>query len=107
LRKVQAAADRIEQVENNLQLAFALAAYQREEGNYPATLDALAPKYLKEVPLDLFSGKPLIYQPSEKGYLLYSVGVNGKDEGGRSFDDDPPGDDLVVRMPLPALRNQP
>ena len=107
LRKVQAAADRIDQVENNLQLAFALAAYQREEGNYPATLDALAPKYLKEVPLDLFSGKPLIYQPSEKGYLLYSVGVNGKDEGGRSFDDDPPGDDLVVRMPLPALRNQP
>ena len=27
------------------------------------------------------------------------VGINGKDEGGRSRDDEPPGDDLTVRMP--------
>jgi hypothetical protein len=26
------------------------------------------------------------------------VGVNGKDEGGRGYEDDPPGDDLSVRM---------
>jgi hypothetical protein len=69
-------------------------------------LEALAPKYLAEVPGDLFSGKPLIYRPSEKGYLLYSVGVNGQDDQGRSYDDDPPGDDLVVRMPLPELRRK-
>jgi hypothetical protein len=41
-----------------------------------------------------------------KGYLLYSVGVNGKDDGGRQFDDDPPGDDLSVRMPLPELKRK-
>jgi hypothetical protein len=103
IRKVQQAGDRIEQVQRNLHVAFALAAYQREHGNYPKTLDALAPKYLPHVPPDLFSGKALVYHPSEKGYLLYSVGVNGRDEQGRSYDDDPPGDDLPVRMPLPPL----
>ena len=50
------------------------------------------------------AGKALVYRPSEKGYLFYSVGVNGKDEEGRWFDDDPPGDDVGVRMPLPDRR---
>jgi len=103
-RKVQNAADRAEQVGRNLHVAFVLAAYHREQGRYPAKLDELAPKYLKAVPNDLFSAKALVYRPSRKGYLLYSVGVNGKDEGGRWYDDEPPGDDPRVRMPLPALK---
>jgi hypothetical protein len=101
--KVQDAADRVEQVHQNVFIAFALAAYRSDHGRYPEKLGALAPKYLPQVPLDLFSGKALIYRPAENGYLLYSVGVNGKDDQGRSYDDDPPGDDLVVRMPLPKL----
>jgi hypothetical protein len=105
-RKVQSAHDRIEQVQRNLHVAFALAAYEHDHGRYPAKLDELAPKYLASVPGDLFSGKSLIYRPSGKGYLLYSVGVNGKDEGGRWYDDDPPGDDPRVRMPLPELKRK-
>jgi hypothetical protein len=64
----------------------------------------LAPKYLAAVPNDLFSGRPLVYRPTGSGYVLYSVGPNGQDDGGRSSDDDPPGDDLTVRMPLPELK---
>jgi hypothetical protein len=105
-RKVQSASDRIEQVQRNLRLAFALAAHQREHGGYPMKLDELAPKYLAQVPGDIFSGKAVIYRPSEKGYLLYSVGVNGKDEEGRWVDDTPPGDDPRVRMPLPELKKK-
>jgi hypothetical protein len=105
-RKVQYAADRTEQNQYNLHIAFALAAYKSDNGKYPRMLDALTPKYLTTVPQDLFSGKALIYRPSENGYLLYSVGVNGRDDDGRSFDDDPPGDDLPVRMPLPKPREQ-
>lgn len=97
--KVQTAADRIEQMERNLHVAFALAAYKSDNGSFPMTLEALAPKYLAKAPNDLFSEKALIYRTTEKGYLLYSVGVNGKDDGGRGYDDDPAGDDLVVRMP--------
>ncbi len=37
---------------------------------------------MAEVPKDLFSGTALIYRPSEKGCLLYNVGVNGWEEGG-------------------------
>src|SRR5262249_24997976 len=38
--------------------------------------------------------------------LLYSVGVNSRDEQGRGLEDDPRGDDLSVRMPLPKLREK-
>jgi len=104
-RMVRHAYDLTEQWERNLHVAFALAAYHADHKGYPAKLDELAPKYLASVPDDLFSGKALIYRPSAKGYLLYSVGANGKDEDGRSVDDDPPGgDDLPVRMPLPELK---
>jgi hypothetical protein len=102
-RKVQNAADRAEQVQRDLYVAFALAAYRLDTGRYPAKLEELAPKYLAEVPGDLFSGQALVYRPAENGYLFYSVGVNGKDDGGRQADDDPPGDDVRVRMPLPDL----
>src|SRR5262245_7668910 len=93
--KIQQAADRTEQWQANLHIAFALACYQRENGHYPMRLEALAPKYLPKIPKDSFSGKALIYRPSEGGYLLYSVGVNGEDDEGRGYKDDPPGDDLA------------
>ena len=101
---IQNAHDRIAQGYQNLFVAFALAAYHSDNSRYPAKLDDLAPKYLAAIPNDLFSGKALIYRPSEKGYLFYSVGVNGRDDGGRTRQDEPPGDDLSVRMPLPESR---
>jgi hypothetical protein len=100
----RASCARCEQAQNNLYVAFALAAYRRDRGRCPKQLDALAPKYLDKIPMDLFSGKPLIYHPSEEGYLLYSVGVNGCDEQGQSSDDQPPGDDLAIRVPLPKVK---
>jgi hypothetical protein len=102
----QKAVDRLEQNQRNLHLAFALAGYQRDHGNYPKKLEDLAPKYLATIPQDLFTGKALVYQPSANGYLLYSFGVNGRDDQGRGYDDDPPGDDLSVRMPLPMLKER-
>jgi hypothetical protein len=106
IRRVQNAADRAQQTQDNVILAFALARYQRDHGQYPKELAALAPKYLDRIPPDLFSGEPLIYRPNENGYLLYSIGVNGKDEDGRRYDDVPPGDDLSVRMPQPELKKK-
>ncbi len=101
--RVSDGADRAQQVHDNVILAFAVAWYHRDNNSYPKELSALAPKYLKEIPLDLFSGKPLIYRPTADGYLLYSVGVNGKDDGGRGPLDTPRGDDLSIRVPLPEL----
>ena len=101
LRQVQ---DRIEQLQRNLHIAFALAAYHADRGRYPSKLSDLAPKFLATIPEDLFSGQALIYRPSENGYLLYSIGQNGQDDGGRNTGDNPPGDDLAIRMPLPELK---
>jgi hypothetical protein len=100
-QKVREAQEHQEQKHGNLHLAFALAAYQKDHGRYPAKLDELAPKYLEKIPDDLFSGQPLIYKPTDKGYLLYSVGPNGIDDEGRGPDDEPRGDDFSVRMPVP------
>jgi hypothetical protein len=106
VRKVQTAHDRIEQAERNLHVALALTAYKKDTGRYPAKLADLAPKYLAAVPGDVFSGKELIYKPGEKGYQFYSVGPNGKDDGGNWYNDDPPGDDPGVKMPLPELKKK-
>lgn len=99
IAKVQAAGERGEQIQRNLHVAYALAAYQLENGSYPKKLADLAPKYLAVVPGDVFSGKDLIYRVSKEGVLVYSVGTNGVDEGGRYYDDEPAGDDPNVRLP--------
>jgi hypothetical protein len=96
---VQDAVDRLGQVQDNLAVAFALARYKADRGGYPKELAELAPKYLARVPGDVFSCKPLVYRSGGGGYVLYSVGVNGRDDGGRGSSDTPKGDDLVIRMP--------
>ncbi len=88
----------------NLDVAFALALWRAEHEAYPESLGQLAPMHIAEVPSDLFTGQPLKYRRTADGYLFYSVGDNEKDEEGRSFNDDPRGDDLVVRMPVPRLK---
>jgi hypothetical protein len=83
-------------------LAFALAAYRADHGSYPAKLADLTPKYVAEIPKDIFNDSDLHYRPQGDGYLLYSVGPNGKDDGGRGHDDRKAGegwDDIVVRVP--------
>jgi hypothetical protein len=104
--KVQEASDGREQGERNLSFAFALAAYQRDNGRYPAQPSELAPRYLKRIPTNLFSGEALIYRPHEKGYVLYSVGVNGIDDGRHGYGDEPRGDDLCIRVPVPEQRGK-
>ena len=93
------AQERARQTVRQLPVAVALAAYRRAHGGYPETLSQLAPDFLKAIPGDLFSGRELIYKRSPDGYLLYSVGANERDEGGRSHGDDRAGDDLTVRAP--------
>ena len=57
---------------------------------------------MKEVPKDIFNNDAdLHYSRKGDGYLLYSVGENGKDDGGKGYDDRKNGegwDDLAVRM---------
>lgn len=83
-------------------LAFALAAYRADHNSYPPELADLKPKYIAEVPKDVFNNAELHYRRKVPGYLLYSVGIDGKDDGGKNYFNPEKGrnwDDLVVSMP--------
>ena len=69
-------------------IAFALAAYYAERGEYPENLADLSPDYLAEIPKDLFAEGDFRYARNDAGYLLYGVGCNGKDEGGKNYESD-------------------
>lgn len=86
-----------------LRIGLALAAYRAEHDGYPDDLDALAPGILPEIPSDPFSDRPFVYRKEGQGYVVYSVGWNTTDDGGRDKQDQPPGDDLVIRVTHTAL----
>ncbi len=68
-------------------LGLASAAYRSDHGKYPATLNALVPKYIREIPKDPFSGEPLKMLAVDGGLILYGVGEDLKDDGGLAYDD--------------------
>lgn len=68
--------------------SLALHLYHSEHGRYPKSLNELSPRYLKKIPADPFGdGGPLRYQPAGAKYRLYSIGPDGKDDGGRAIQD--------------------
>lgn len=68
-------------------VGLALAIYRVEQGGYPETLGALVPDVLDAVPVDSFDGQALVYRKTEDGFLLYSLGPNGVDDGGSRTDE--------------------
>lgn len=86
-------------------LTVAIVRYRLDHaGKLPATLDALVPDYLAELPIDPFSGKPPIYvkgpvavpqsgvairesKPQVTApFMLYSVGFDATDNAGKLGD---------------------
>lgn len=64
-------------------VACALERHHRAHGRYPESLSGLAPGTLKALPDDWMSGHPFHYRRTEDGrFELWSVGPNGKDDGG-------------------------
>ena len=84
---------RIKGLENETQnglmlLTLALHLYQVEHGHYPTSLAKLAPACLQKLPNDPFAVKgTFLYHPKGTSYVLYSVGPDGKDDGGKVIDD--------------------
>lgn len=71
-----------------LATTLALRAYRLEHGAYPAALGELTPHYLTRVPDDPFAlTGPLHYRRAGTSFVLYSVGPDGKDDGGRPIFD--------------------
>ncbi len=93
----------LQQEEDLVQLGFRMAAYYAAHQKYPPSLAALKAFDNEPIPPDRCTGNDLQYRAKGGGYLLYSVGVNEKDDGGRSTrplnytgEDDP--DDIAMRI---------
>ncbi|HET6880268.1 MAG TPA: hypothetical protein VFI31_08940 [Pirellulales bacterium] len=61
--------------------AIAAEKFRRMHGRLPGALDELTPDFLPQAPVDPFSGASLHWVISGNEYGVYSVGVNGIDEG--------------------------
>ncbi|HET6330373.1 MAG TPA: hypothetical protein VFF76_06245 [Holophagaceae bacterium] len=69
-------------------VACALERYRLAHRGYPGSMTVLAPAYLAKIPCDITTGAPLHYRRNADGsFDLYSVGWDGKDDGGKVVTD--------------------
>jgi hypothetical protein len=69
---------------NQAVIACALERHRIEKGNYPDLIDAVRLADGKLLPLDVINGKPMNYRKTADGrYTLWSIGFDGKDDGGK------------------------
>ncbi len=66
-------------------VGLAVWLFEAEHGDWPDGLEELTPEYLPALPPDPFAGddRRIAYDPYVEPPILYSVGVNGIDEGGK------------------------
>ena len=66
------------------QIVCALERYRLVHGNYPETLNELAPQLIEKLPHDIIGGQSLKYRRTpDQQFLLYSVGWNETDDDGK------------------------
>jgi len=68
------------------QMALAVLRYRLQHQRLPDSLDDLMPEFIDAVPIDPFGGQALRYRRQVKGFVIYSVGVDGLDNGGSERD---------------------
>ena len=88
---------------------IAAERYRMKHGKWPATLAEVVPEFLKAAPTDPFDGTPLKVVRVADGIIVYSVGADGVDDGGkldRKYSPEP-GSDLGFRLWDVAKRRRP
>lgn len=85
--------------------SLAVERYRMHHGTWPASWEQLTPTFLPAVPLDPFTGKPLVLKRLSDGLVIYSLGINRTDEGGKIFPFELQHDnDIGYRLWNPAQR---
>jgi hypothetical protein len=64
-------------------IGLALELYHRENGKWPKSLSELSPRWLPKVPVDPMTGEPLHCKIIHDRPIVYSVGDDRDDDGGR------------------------
>ncbi|HLH53529.1 MAG TPA: hypothetical protein VKY92_07930 [Verrucomicrobiae bacterium] len=66
-------------------VACALEQYRLAQGGYPRSLEMLVPRFIDKIPRDVIGGQPLRYEwITGDEFRLYSLGWNGRDDGGNA-----------------------
>jgi hypothetical protein len=68
-----------------LEVALAVRMYYLEHGRYPARLADISKKWLPAIPEDLWE-QPIAYRLKNGQPVFYSLGPDGKDDGGQPAD---------------------
>jgi hypothetical protein len=66
-----------------VRVALAAERFRLANKHWPKDLAELTPTHLKTVPLDPFDGKPLRMRATENGLIIYALGKDLKDNGGK------------------------
>ena len=83
LTKIDARATRQYAVMRCAEVACAVERWRLDHaGALPASLDVLVPQYLTAVLEDPMDGKTLKFRPRPGGFVVYSIGEDGTDDGG-------------------------
>jgi hypothetical protein len=75
--------ERSAQVRDAADVTIALVLWQRRHGTWPTSLNELVPDLLPAVPPDRADGKPLRYVVRDGKPVIYSIGSDRDDDGGR------------------------
>jgi type II secretory pathway pseudopilin PulG len=82
LKGIERSAERIAQ-QRLVQIALAIEQYRIVENRPPNSLLELTPKFLPEVPTDPFDDKEIRYRKEGDSYVIYSIGPDRVDDGGK------------------------
>ncbi len=79
-------------------LGLAMARYRAENEKFPEKLDGLVPKFITAVPRDPFDGKPLRLKQTADGPIVYSIGPDQKDDGGKPLEPEERKGDIIFKL---------
>jgi len=68
---------------DTIRLGAACRIHRIRHGEWPESLGRLVPDILEDLPLDPFTGDPYVYRRGGRGFIVYSLGSNRRDDGGR------------------------
>jgi hypothetical protein len=84
----------------------AVERFQRAHGRWPGSIDTMVPRFLTGSSADPFTGRELVLKELPDGVVIYSLGSDQTDNGGK-FDErgrDKPGYDLGYRLWIEDVR---
>lgn len=87
--------------------AIAAERFRIVRKRWPNQLAELCPDFIAEVPVDPFDGQLLKLAIRDDGIVIYSVGLDGTDDGGHTLIEHKANSDLGFRIWNPERRNLP